>query len=110
LERDFCDFAKVIRIATYFKELLEMLQSQWLFYESFMYIKFREERGQSIHHGKTSPHRIQDVGNWVKCALRPFRVIFIDFPDPVWLGARWCRPPAIPSSPVPCDFSRSFFH
>jgi hypothetical protein len=28
----------------------------------------------------------------------------------VWLGARWCRPPAIPSSPVPCDFSRSFFH
>jgi hypothetical protein len=24
LEIDFCDFAKVIRIATYFKELLEM--------------------------------------------------------------------------------------
>jgi hypothetical protein len=25
LERDFCDFVKVIRITTYFKELLEML-------------------------------------------------------------------------------------
>jgi hypothetical protein len=30
LERDFCDFAKVIRIATYFKELLEMLREKSL--------------------------------------------------------------------------------
>jgi hypothetical protein len=50
--------------------------------------KSRGERGRSFHHGETSPHRFQDVGNRVKCALRHFRVIFIDFPDPVWLAAR----------------------
>ena len=26
----------------------------------------------------------------MKGALRPFRVIFVAFPDPVWLAAPWC--------------------
>jgi hypothetical protein len=42
--------------------------------------KSRGERGWSFHHGETSSHRFQDVGNRVIRALRPFRVIFVVSP------------------------------